>query len=195
MRIFWKQFLKIKGWSVPYPFPRDVPKALVIVGPHSSNWDFVNGLAVRSVERLTHVRYLGKAELFKGPFGFIFKSLGGTPLHRGQGGQVESVVEMIKNHEGDLLIAMAPEGTRKRVDRLKTGFYHIAKRANLPLILAAIDYRKREFVFGEVMKLTDDMDADMEKITQWFAQFQGFNPDQDLYHLAHPQGSDSTNED
>ncbi len=184
MRLFWKQFLKIKGWSVPYPFPSDVPKALVIVGPHSSNWDFVNGLAVRSAERLTHVRYLGKAELFEGPFGFIFKSLGGTPLHRGKGGQVESVVEMIENHEGDLLIAMAPEGTRKRVDRLKTGFYHIAKRANLPLILAAIDYRKREFVFGEVMELTEDMDADMEKITQWFAQFQGFNPDQDLHHLA-----------
>jgi hypothetical protein len=91
---------------------------------------------------------------------------------------------MIENHEGNLLIAMAPEGTRKRVDRLKTGFYHIAKRANLPLILAAIDYRKREFVFGEVMELTEDMDADMEKITQWFAQFQGFNPDQDLHHLA-----------
>jgi len=159
-------------------------KALVIVGPHSSNWDFINGLAVRSVEKLTHVKFLGKAELFRWPFGFVFRSLGGTPLHRGEGGQVESVVKMIREYPGDLLIAMAPEGTRKKVDQLKTGFYHIAKEAQIPLVLAAIDYRKREVVFGEVMYLTQNMEDDLHKITQWFAQFQGYNPDQDLHHLA-----------
>lgn len=182
MRFFWKLYFGLKGWKVTSPFPTEVKKGLVIVAPHSSNWDFINGLAIRSTLQLTHIKYLGKAELFKWPWGFVFKSLGGFPLYRGAGGQVENVIETFKQNE-NLLIAMAPEGTRKRVNKLKTGFYYIAKEANLPIILCGFDYAKKEVVFKNTTYPTHDAEADLREITQWFAQFGGKNSQQDLSHL------------
>ena len=182
MRFFWKQYFNFMGWKVPNPFPTEVKKGLVIVAPHSSNWDFINGLVIRSTLRLTHIKYLGKAELFKAPWGFIFKALGGFPLHRGAGGQVENVIETFKNND-NLLIAMAPEGTRKRVDKLRTGFYYIAKEANLPIILCGFDYSKKEVLFKKSNYPTENSEADLKEITQWFSQFGGKNSQQDLTHL------------
>lgn len=183
MRLFWKIYLRITGWKVQTNFPYHVSKCVVIVAPHTSAWDFVIGLAVRSVLRLQHVKYLGKAELFEGRFGFFFRCLGGYPVDRSnKHHMVDQVVELFKQHDR-FVLALSPEGTRKKVDRLKTGFYHIARKANVPIIMTAFDFTKKEVYFAEPFYTTNDEEADFKKIISFYAPVQGKKPEQGLAHL------------
>lgn len=155
----------------------------MIVAPHTSAWDFVMGLAIRSVLRLTHVKYLGKAELFQGKFGFFFRGLGGYPVDRfNKKNMVDQVVELFDQHD-EFVLALSPEGTRKKVDRLRTGFYHIAKKANVPIVMAAMDFTKKEAWFSEPFLTTENEEADFRKIIDFYASVQGKIPEQGLAHL------------
>ena len=132
-KLFWKLYWKLSGWKVNGRWPPDVRKAVIIVGPHTSSWDVVTGMAARSVIPIPHAHYLGKKELFKGPFGWFFRATGGVPVDRDSKNRlVDQVVEEFNIRE-NFILALSPEGTRKRVDRLKTGFWHIAKQANVPV--------------------------------------------------------------
>lgn len=183
MRFLWKLYLDTGGWKAVNEFPHHIKKAVVIVGPHTSWKDFPVGIAFRSVLKIKHAKYLGKQELFTGPFGFLFRWLGGTPVDRfSKHGVVEQVVEKFNAAE-NLLIAISPEGTRKKVDKLRTGFYYIAKKANVPIIMAGFDYTKKEFSIAEPFYATDDEAEDFKKIIRFFAPLKGGRPEQGLAHL------------
>ncbi len=183
MRLLWSFFLWVKGWTIKGSFPNHLPKAVVIVGPHTSSWDFIMGLALRSKLRLTNSRFLGKAELFKGPFGFIFRSLGGVPVDRfSQQNLVEQVVAQFHAHE-HFILALSPEGTRKKVARLKTGFYHIAKDAGVPIVMTGFDFTNKQAIIAEPFYPGEDEAADFKHIHQFYAPIEGKIPEQGMSHL------------
>jgi 1-acyl-sn-glycerol-3-phosphate acyltransferase len=184
VRFFWKLFLRLSGWKAINEFPDHIKKAVIIVGPHTYWKDFVFGLAFRSVLKIKHGKFLGKAELFKGPFGFLFRWLGGTPVDRfSKHGVVEQVVEKF-NAADNLLIALSPEGTRKKVDKLRTGFYHIAKEANVPIVMVGMDYSKKEVSIADPFFVSDNEAEDFKKIIRFFAPIKGAKPDQGMSHLT-----------
>ena len=183
MRFLWKAYLSWTGWQVIGQYPYQLKKCIVIVGPHTSNWDFVVGVAVRGALQLNHIRFLGKKELFKPPYGFFFRWLGGYPVDRSQGqNQVDQVVELF-NKNAEFAIAISPEGTRSRVDRLKTGFYHIAKNARVPIVMAALDYKNKRVIWSEPMQPTDDQDNDFNTILNFFRPVEGKKPEGGMMHL------------
>ena len=173
MRLLGSLFLSLLGWKVKGNFPYHLKKSIVIAGPHTSTWDFIIGLGVRSKLRLQHIKFLGKASLFKGPFGFIFRKLGGYPVEREQNhNMVEQVVDLFNSHDSFSLV-LSPEGTRKKVNRLKTGFYHIAKKAKIPIVMAGFDFANKEFSFSKPFYPSDDETADFLHIYQFFAPLKG----------------------
>lgn len=183
MRFLWSLYLRFHKWTIKGSFPYHLKKCVFIVGPHTSSWDFVVGLAIRSKLHLQHVKYLGKAELFKGPFGFFFRQLGGYPVERTEHHHlVDQVVTLFNTHE-NFMLALSPEGTRKKVDRLRTGFYYIAKKAGVPIVMAGFDFVKKEFSFSEPFYTTDDEAADFRRILQFYAPLKGKIPEQGLAHL------------
>ena len=183
MRSLWQLYLKLEGWKAINEFPNHLKKTVVIVAPHTHWKDFTIGIAARSVLKIKHGKYLGKAELFKGTFGFLFRWLGGTPVDRfSKQGVVEQVVEKFNNAE-NLVIALSPEGTRKKVDKLRTGFYYIAKKANVPIVMVGLDYSKKELSVSEPFYTTEKEAADFRKIIEFFAPLKGYYPDQGFEHL------------
>jgi 1-acyl-sn-glycerol-3-phosphate acyltransferase len=123
------------------------------------------------------VHFLGKKELFWGIFGVILRKLGGFPVERHKNlNQVDQVVKLYNERES-FHIALSPEGTRKKVSRLRTGFYHIAKNANIPIILVGLDFGNKKVVFGEPFYTSNDETADKRKIVAFFKGMLGYIPD------------------
>lgn len=157
----------------PKPWPE---KYVIIVIPHTSNWDFPLGLLVRSAIG-EDVRYVGKDSLFKPPFGFLFRWLGGIPVDRSQRTQfVDAVIDKFEE-PGSMKICIAPEGTRKRVDKLKTGFYYIAKGAGVPILFCKFDYGQHVVGISEPYYTTDDQEADFAALYAYFQGVRGKNPE------------------
>lgn len=183
MRYLWKAYLLVTGWKVIGPPPDQLKKCIVIVAPHTSNWDFITAVAVRGALQLNHIKFLGKKELFHTPFGFFFRLLGGYPVDRSHGqNQVDQVVELF-NKNTEFAIALSPEGTRSRVDRLKTGFYHIAKSASVPIVMAALDYKNRQVIWSEAFQITGNQTADFNTILNFFRPIDGRRPEKGMKHL------------
>jgi len=153
--------LRLAGWRAG-PFP-DIQRAVIAGGPHTSNWDGVLALVSRSALQ-QDVNVMIKHSLFKGPLGWLLHRLGAMPIERGKaGGMVEQTVTQFRQRD-KLLIAVTPEGTRSNAEQWKLGFYHIAKQANVPIILALADYQAKTFSFPVVIYPSDDMEADLQQI-------------------------------
>ena len=181
--LFWKAFWKLNGWKTVGEWPKGLTKAIIIVGPHTSAWDVVTGMAARSVVPIPHAHFLGKKELFDGPFGWFFRMAGGVPVDRfSKNNMVEQVVEEFRKRE-NFVLALAPEGTRKKVDRLKTGFWHIAKQAGVPIVMAGMDFFKKELVLSRPFMPGSSAEEDMPAIIRFFAPIKGKNPDAGMGHL------------
>jgi 1-acyl-sn-glycerol-3-phosphate acyltransferase len=181
MRLLWRLYLKLLGWNVslsnPYPH---LKKFVIIVGPHTSNWDFVVLLAYRSILRLKS-GFLGKKELFKPPFGFIFHGLGGIPVDRKQSHNlVDDVAKIIEQRE-TFIIALSPEGTRKKVEKLRTGFYFIASKARIPIVMVGLDYKNKTIHFSEPLMPSDQV-RDFNTIFDFYRTIEGKYPEQGLMH-------------
>lgn len=156
---------------------------VLIVAPHTSWKDIIVGLAARSVLRARQIKFLGKKELFDGPFGWFFRWMGGTPVDRfSQHGVVEQVVEIFMKKD-EFTIALSPEGTRKRIEHLRTGFYHIAKRANVPILMVGLDFANKQMIFAEPFFTTNDEQKDFIHILSFFAPVKGKHPELGLAHL------------
>jgi 1-acyl-sn-glycerol-3-phosphate acyltransferase len=180
---FWKTAFRLSGWCVRDAYPKGIDKAVLIVAPHTSAWDFPLGLAARSFLELKHTHYLGKEELFKGPFGFLFRATGGYPVNRfNKEKMVDQVVELFNTHD-KFILALSPEGTRKKVERLRTGFYHIAKKAGVPIVMVGFDFSKKEISIAPPFFAGQDEAADFKKIIQFFAPIKGKIPELGLAHL------------
>jgi 1-acyl-sn-glycerol-3-phosphate acyltransferase len=171
--------LGIFGWKVEGELPASLRKYIIIAAPHTSWWDFPLGLLARAAIG-RHIYFLGKASLFRPPFGWIMRALGGYPVDRSKRSNVvDQVVELYNTHE-DFAIALAPEGTRKKVSEFKSGFYHIAKGAGIPIICVKFDYRDRRVIYGQPFFPSDDTEADLKFLWDYFAGVQGKRPDQGI---------------
>ena len=163
---------KLIGWRLVGNIPSTLKKSIIIVAPHADWVDFPVGLFARTSLK-TKVSFLGKAELFNGPFGFIFKLLGGKPVDRfTNNGMVDSVVNLFNSNEC-LHIAIAPEGTRKAVSKLRTGFYFIAIEAKVPIIMVVFDYPNKRVIAREPYYPLGNLEEDLREIALYYNQFDG----------------------
>lgn len=172
LNLIYISIFKIFGWRLVGEIPSTLKKSIIIVAPHAEWVDFLLGLFARASLK-TKVYFLGKAELFKGLFGFIFRWLGGKPVDRfSNNGMVDSVVEMFNATER-LHIALAPEGTRKAVSKLRTGFYYIALEAKVPIVMIVFDYPNRRIITRKPFYLSGNMEEDFREIALYYNQFDG----------------------
>lgn len=174
LRFISNTWMWLAGWRVEGKLP-DLRKYLIIGAPHTSNWDFLLFLGV--IFRLkADARYMGKAELFRSPLGWFFYWCGGIPVDRKKStGLVEQMVEVCRKSE-KFILTIAPEGTRHGVKEWKRGFYHIAKGAGIPLVMAKVDGKQKTMRVGQVFHLTEDIEADMKAILEAFRGLVGVNP-------------------
>jgi 1-acyl-sn-glycerol-3-phosphate acyltransferase len=158
---------RLSGWKVIGNLP-DIPKFVLIVAPHTSNWDFFVGVGALFGLGLK-LSFLGKDSLFVPPAGSILRWLGGMPVDRSVShDRVAEMVDAFKRHDR-LVFGLTPEGTRRRVEEWKTGFYHVAVGANVPIVPVAFDYGKKAIVIGEPFHPTGNASADFAKLRSFFA--------------------------
>jgi 1-acyl-sn-glycerol-3-phosphate acyltransferase len=167
-------FMRIFGWRVKGNLP-DLPKFVLIGAPHTSNWDFLLFLGLIFTLR-ANVRFMGKAELFRPPYGWFFRYCGGIPVDRGKStGLVDQMVNACNESE-NFILTIAPEGTRHHVTEWKRGFYHIAKSAGIPIVMGVVDGKQRTIHLGQIFYPTNDMEADIKFIQAVFNGVVGINP-------------------
>jgi 1-acyl-sn-glycerol-3-phosphate acyltransferase len=170
-----RSVLRLCGWRLVGEFP-GVAKALLIVAPHSSWWDGVWGLLLKSGIG-ADVHFIGKQELFRGPLGWLLRRLGGIPINRrAAAGVVEQMVEQFGQRDA-FWLGIAPEGTRKSVRRWKSGFWHIAHDAGVPIVTAWFNYPDKTIGIGPLFHTTDDMEADLQRLREFYAPFKGKHHD------------------
>ena len=168
-------WFRLTGWKVSGRLPPE-PKLVVIGAPHTSNWDFVVMLAVvRSLG--IRVSFMAKHTLFRRPFGGPMRRLGGIPIRRHL--RASAVEQMAAAFEAadSLILIMTPEGTRSRGEGWKSGFYHIAKTAGVPIVLASIDYASKRAAIGPALTPSGDIRADMDVIRAFYAGTRGKHPE------------------
>jgi 1-acyl-sn-glycerol-3-phosphate acyltransferase len=175
LRALYQFLFRIFGWKVNGRFPPGVKKYVIAIAPHTSNWDFLVGLAARSILNITDAKFMAKSQLFKPPFGWIFRALGGYPVERSTSHDMVTQVVTIVNSHDNFILAIAPEGTRKKVAKLKTGFYYISKGANIPIIPVGFDYEKKQVIVGEPL-YPHDIDEDFQTLYQFYKKIKGRNP-------------------
>jgi 1-acyl-sn-glycerol-3-phosphate acyltransferase len=168
-------FLKVAGWQVDGERP-PVDRYVIIAAPHTSNWDMPFMLAFAFIYDIP-VKWMGKHTLFEGARGPFFKRLGGMPIIRHRpGGVVGQMVEAFEENES--LVLMVPaEGTRSHVDYWKSGFYHIARQADVPVVLSYLDFENKIGGIGPAIKMTGDISADMDRIRAFYAGKEGLRPE------------------
>lgn len=169
-------YFKVLGWKLFGTVDSSVKKCIVIVIPHTSNLDFFIALLVRGIMGV-EINFVGKKELFAFPFGYYFRSVGGAPLDRSGGkNNVDATAEVFNKHE-TFRLALSPEGTRKKVTELRTGFYYIALKANVPIIPVAFDYGKKEVRVGNPVYVKGDYEEDLKMILPHFKDVIGKIPE------------------
>jgi 1-acyl-sn-glycerol-3-phosphate acyltransferase len=172
MIFFWKLIMKIIGWKTEGGLPENDKKFVIIVVPHTSNWDFLLGVVIRGAMGFK-ANFLGKDSLFRGPFGFFFRSLGGIPVNRNASqNMVEQVVGEVKKRKS-FILAIAPEGTRGKVKKWRTGFYYIALNTGIPIIMCQLDFEFRVARFLEPFYPTGNAEKDLEFIKGQFINIKG----------------------
>ena len=165
----------ILGFKIIGDWPK-VKKFVLIAIPHTSNWDFPMGIMIRSILK-RDIKYFAKDSLFKTPLAGFFRWTGGVPVDRSKKNNfVDAVVDIYDSHE-EFAVCIAPEGTRKKVDKLKTGFYYIARGAKAPIVMITFDWAKKQFVISDAFYTTDDKEADFEFIRGFFEGVRGKVPE------------------
>ncbi len=183
VRLLLKIYWKLSGWKVVGSFPYQNKKMVIAVAPHTSMFDVMIGFGARNHLNITHAKFLGKKELFKGPLGWLLRKLGGAPVDRqSKQGVVEQAAALFESND-EFLLALAPEGTRTKVDTLRSGFYHIARTAHVPILPVGLDFKNKELVIGELLYPGNDEEADFRKIIAFFSTITGKHPEKDLRHL------------
>jgi 1-acyl-sn-glycerol-3-phosphate acyltransferase len=173
-----RTFLRLNGWQVQGGLPAHTEKAVLIAAPHTSNWDLPYTLMVAFSLRL-NIYWMGKASLFRFPFGGVMRWLGGLPVDRSKTNNlVAAAAAALRATQGPAQLVVPPEGTRGRTRHWKTGFYYIALEAGVPIVLAFMDYRRKVSGLGPVFVPTGDVEADMAEIKRFYAGVQGRNADQ-----------------
>jgi len=168
-------FFKILGWKLignTTASINSIKKAVVIAAPHTSWHDFYVAVLARSVINVKS-KFIAKKELFYFPINIILKILGGVPVDRStKQNKVDQIADMFHKKD-EFRIALSPEGTRQRVEKFKTGFYFIAKKANVPLIMLTLNFKSKEILISQPFYTTDDIKADFNFIEGFFDGVEG----------------------
>lgn len=159
-------FFRLMGWRIEGDFPQ-LNKFIVAVYPHTRNMDFIVGVLTRAVLN-EKISYVGKQELFNPLTGWFFRALGGTPINRNSNENKVSAIAQIFKEKDAFRMAIAPEGTRKKVDRWKTGFYYIALEAEVPILLVHFNYPSKKVSFLKLLKPTGDIEKDLKEMKAYF---------------------------
>jgi len=171
-------FLRITRWRTEGRFPV-IPKFVLAAAPHTSNWDLPYALFITFVLR-GKIYWMGKDAIFRGPFKKFFKWLGGIPIDRSKSDNVvtQSIQQFHQNEK--LILTIAPAGTRKKVKKWKTGFYHIANGASVPIVLGFLDYQRKVGGIGPVIYPTGDFEADIKTVRTFYDGIRGKYPDKSV---------------
>ena len=170
-----RAFLRITGWQPEGERPT-APRFVLIAAPHTSNWDLAYLLAFAEIYDL-HISWMGKHQIFRWPFGGLFRALGGIPIRRHE--RADRVSAMAKEFaERETFALVVPsEATRGWAPHWKSGFYHIARRAEVPIVMGFLDYRRRRGGFGPALRVTGDLKQDMDRIRSFYADKIGKYPE------------------
>jgi 1-acyl-sn-glycerol-3-phosphate acyltransferase len=161
-----RAYYRLAGWRLEGTMP-DYAKSVIIVGPHTSNWDFIVFMMGSFVLGIRG-QWIGKHTIFWGPLGWLFRKLGGIPLNRSASHDlVGQAVKALKESTAMTLV-LAPEGTRKKSDHWKSGFYYFALGAGVPILMAYADYSKKTAGIGAELWPTGNVEADLEKIRAFY---------------------------
>lgn len=161
-----KFILKLTKWRADIQVIEWPKKAILIIAPHTSNWDFFHTFWLKWLVPVS-TNYVAKKALFQFPLGYFFRAVGGAPIERtGNQNQVEAIAEIFKNRE-EFRLALAPEGTRK-LSSWKSGFYHIAKKAGVPIIMIKVDYQKKLMKVSKPFLPTDNQEQDFQHIRDYY---------------------------
>ncbi len=170
-------FLRLAGWKLQGQMPADTPKSVLIAAPHTSNWDLPYTLMVAFALRL-NVCWMGKAGIFRWPFGGVMRWLGGIAVDRDKSTNlVAASAAQLREAQGQMQLIVPPEGTRGRTRHWKTGFYYIAQQAQVPIVLAFLDYERRVGGLGPIFQPTGDIERDMAEIKRFYAPIKGRRAD------------------
>jgi 1-acyl-sn-glycerol-3-phosphate acyltransferase len=172
--------LKLLGWRVHGSLPPEAHRSVLIAAPHTSNWDLPYTLMVAFALRL-NVYWMGKSAIFRFPFRGLMMWLGGVPVNREQSTNMVAASAKALREEGNgapIQLIVPPEGTRSKTRYWKTGFYFIAQTAQVPIILAYLDYQCKEGGLGPVFQPTGNIETDMDTIKKFYAKVKGKNADQ-----------------
>lgn len=169
-------FHSLLGWTIEGEFDKKVRKTVVTVSPHTSWHDFYIGALTRKIVNVS-IHYVAKKELFDSPFGWYFKWMGGEPIERAsKQNKVEQIVELFNSKE-EFRLAIAPEGTRKKVDQWKSGFYYIAHQANVPVTAVAFDYSTKTVKISKPVYTTGNYEKDLQNLQRFYSGVVGKIPE------------------
>lgn len=168
-------FQKILGWKISGDFHLEIKKYVLIGAPHTSWHDFYIGLLAREIKKAP-INLIAKKSLFIPPFGFFLRALGGLPVDRSKSTNLVDAIIQMFNEKEEFRVAISPEGTRKYVEKWKTGFYYIAKGANVPIVMFGFDFGNKEVKLSAPFYPTDDMEADFAHFFEFYKDIKGCKP-------------------
>jgi 1-acyl-sn-glycerol-3-phosphate acyltransferase len=172
----WTLWFRSMGWTADYQEP-DFAKYIVIVWPHTSNLDFYIGFIFSRAYGLPQPHFLAKKSYFVGPVGWLGRKVGGIPVDRSKSTNFVDQVVAEFNRRAKFVLAVTPEGTRGKTDYWKSGFYYMALAADVPVVMATIDFPKKHITYGAWFKPSGDLEADMDIIRTQYAGAKGRHPE------------------
>ena len=185
MKLLSRLILKLIGWKLDERVP-ETQRYVLIAYPHTSNWDFILGMLAKWGMGLP-INWVAKHSMFWGPFKPVFIAMGGVPLNREKTtGFIQKNIELFAQRE-QFILGLMPEGTRSKTDHWKTGFYHIAHGANVPIALAYLDYKNKVIGIGEIIQSSGDIHADLKIIKAFYKDKIGYKPEKQSAISIAPQ--------
>ncbi|HKK40307.1 MAG TPA: 1-acyl-sn-glycerol-3-phosphate acyltransferase [Cryomorphaceae bacterium] len=176
-------WFKLSGWKLKGEIPADTKQYILVVAPHTSNIDFFVGVAARKLLHI-NVKYLAKKELFKFPFRGLFLGLGGYPVDRSKKNSlVDQVVGFFHNPK-DFALCVTPEGTRKKTKSWKTGFYVMAQKAQVPIVMCGFDYALKQVIISESFEPSGNMNEDLDHMHGFFEKITPKHPELSMYQQS-----------
>jgi 1-acyl-sn-glycerol-3-phosphate acyltransferase len=176
LKLVARLFLRWTGWEPEGARPVE-RKFVLIAAPHTSNWDLAYLLALSLILGVK-VSWMGKHTLFRWPFGWITARVGGIPIRRHERGKMVERMALLFDERDDLALVVPAEGTRSYTPYWKSGFYHIARTASMPIVMGYLDYARRRGGFGPALLPSGDLRRDMDEIRDFYADKIGKHPDQ-----------------
>lgn len=172
--MIWKLIMKLFGWKIDKDFPKNLKRCVLIAAPHTSNWDFLFAIATFKIMGI-NIRFTIKDNMVKFPFNIVTVPLGAIAIDRSakkegekRKSMVDYMVDLFSKNK-DLVLIVTAEGTRKKVENWKSGFYHVAKAANVPIALGYLDYENKiAGIRKEIFHLSDSMENDMKTIMEYY---------------------------